>query len=190
MSTNEILLTDVSDRIGTITLNRPEARNALSSELLRQLRAAMAELDAHVDVDVLILTGSDPAFSAGLDLKELGGRRDEISGRLERVMNRHLVQSGHLLALRPVEDRNRLIPKRRGEGPHGVGRPIQEAPGFTVNSEQVRRLLRQLGIPAAGCDYVVVPLLRRQFADGVQEEVAGFVLIGWHGNTSLPVRHL
>ncbi len=72
MSTNEILLTDVSDRIGTITLNRPEARNALSSELLRQLRLEMAQLDAHPDVDVLILTGSDPAFSAGLDLKELG----------------------------------------------------------------------------------------------------------------------
>jgi enoyl-CoA hydratase len=68
----DVLLTDVSDRIGTITMNRPAVRNALSSELLRQLRETMATLDADDDVDVLILTGSDPAFSAGLDLKELG----------------------------------------------------------------------------------------------------------------------
>ena len=67
-----VLLLDVEDRIGTITLNRPKSRNALSSELLRQLRVGVAELDDRADVDVVILTGSDPAFSAGLDLKELG----------------------------------------------------------------------------------------------------------------------
>ncbi len=67
-----VLLLDVVDRIGTITLNRPKSRNALSSELLRQLRVGVAELDDRADVDVVILTGSDPAFSAGLDLKELG----------------------------------------------------------------------------------------------------------------------
>ncbi len=74
MSTPEapILLLEVADRIGTITLNRPKSRNALSSALLRDLRAGVAELDARDDVDVLILTGADPAFSAGLDLKELG----------------------------------------------------------------------------------------------------------------------
>ena len=63
---------DVSERIGTVTLDRPEARNALSSEVLRLLPQAMAELDANDDVDVIILTGADPAFCAGLDLKELG----------------------------------------------------------------------------------------------------------------------
>lgn len=67
-----VVLTEVSDRIGTITMNRPEARNALSSEVLRALPAAMADLDARDDVDVLVLTGTDPAFSAGLDLRELG----------------------------------------------------------------------------------------------------------------------
>ena len=67
-----LLLLDVTDRIGTITLNRPRSRNALSSALLRDLRGGVAELDGRDDVDVLILTGSDPAFSAGLDLKELG----------------------------------------------------------------------------------------------------------------------
>ena len=72
MNSLAVVLIDVSDRIGTVTLNRPEARNALSSEVLRELPLAMATLDTDSDVDVVILTGTDPAFCAGLDLKELG----------------------------------------------------------------------------------------------------------------------
>ena len=66
------VLTEVTDRVGVVTLNRPEARNALSSEVIRLLPQAMAALDEDPDVDVVILTGADPAFCAGLDLKELG----------------------------------------------------------------------------------------------------------------------
>jgi enoyl-CoA hydratase len=69
---SDVVLHEVSDRIATITLNRPSARNALSTEVLRDLRAAVALAQADDDVDVLILTGADPAFCAGLDLKELG----------------------------------------------------------------------------------------------------------------------
>src|SRR4051794_31588590 len=71
---SEVVLVDVKDRVATITLNRPESRNALSRELLRALPKAVADADARDDVDVLILTGADPAFCAGLDLKELGSR--------------------------------------------------------------------------------------------------------------------
>lgn len=69
---DSVLLLDVSDRIATLTLNRPQQRNALSSGLLAAIRTEMASVDARDDVDVIILTGADPAFSAGLDLKELG----------------------------------------------------------------------------------------------------------------------
>ena len=69
---SDVVLYEVSERIATITLNRPEARNALSSEVLRQLPERMREADADADVDVVVLTGTDPAFCAGLDLKELG----------------------------------------------------------------------------------------------------------------------
>ncbi len=72
----DVVLVDVSDRIATITLNRPEARNALSREVRRRLPAAVREVDGRDDVDVIILTGTDPAFCAGLDLKELGAGRD------------------------------------------------------------------------------------------------------------------
>ena len=74
-----VLLVDRADRIATVTLNRPEVRNALSVELIAALRAAMRELEADDDVDVVVLTGADPAFCAGLDLKQLGSSGANLS---------------------------------------------------------------------------------------------------------------
>lgn len=82
--TDDILLLDVCDQIATITLNRPSARNALSAALIRELRGAMADVDTRDDVDVIVLTGSDPAFCAGLDLKELGSSGANISATGDR----------------------------------------------------------------------------------------------------------
>ncbi len=64
---------DVQDGVATITMNRPEARNALNRSVRRRLPAVISELEADATVDVMILTGADPAFSAGVDLKEFGG---------------------------------------------------------------------------------------------------------------------
>jgi enoyl-CoA hydratase len=66
------LLVQRAGGVATLTLNRPAARNALSSSLIEALRHTLAALDADDDVDVVVLTGTDPAFCAGLDLKELG----------------------------------------------------------------------------------------------------------------------
>jgi enoyl-CoA hydratase len=66
------LLIDTTDRVRTLTLNRPKARNALSTALRTQFYAALRDAEADDDVDVVILTGADPVFCAGLDLKELG----------------------------------------------------------------------------------------------------------------------
>lgn len=68
------VLTAVDDRIATVTLNRPEKRNALSLALMRELIATLRELGARRDVAVVILTGNGPAFSAGHDLSEMTGR--------------------------------------------------------------------------------------------------------------------
>ncbi|MDA4109898.1 enoyl-CoA hydratase [Mycobacterium holsaticum DSM 44478] len=70
--TPEILLIDTTDRVRTLTLNRPQARNALSVELRKRFFAALGEAQADEGVDVVIVTGADPVFCAGLDLKELG----------------------------------------------------------------------------------------------------------------------
>ncbi|MDE3206381.1 MAG: enoyl-CoA hydratase [Acidobacteriota bacterium] len=67
-----VLLVEVAEEVAVVTMNRPESRNALSAELLGALQSAMADLAARADVAVVILTGADPAFCAGLDLKELG----------------------------------------------------------------------------------------------------------------------
>jgi enoyl-CoA hydratase len=68
---DSLVITDVSDGIAVLTLNRPEARNALSPELTRDIQDSLVDLDARDDVAVVILTGADPAFCAGVDLKRL-----------------------------------------------------------------------------------------------------------------------
>jgi len=70
--TTDILLIETTDRVRAITLNRPDARNALSSALRGQFFAALRDAEADGAVDVVIVTGADPVFCAGLDLKELG----------------------------------------------------------------------------------------------------------------------
>jgi enoyl-CoA hydratase len=72
MTNENVLLIDTDERVRTLTLNRPQARNALSSVLRKQFFAALRNAEADDDVDVVILTGADPVFCAGLDLKELG----------------------------------------------------------------------------------------------------------------------
>lgn len=62
---------DVSDNVGTVTLNRPESRNALSAEVTNLLDDAIVDLDGREDVGAIILTGADPAFCAGFDLRSL-----------------------------------------------------------------------------------------------------------------------
>lgn len=77
---SELVLTDTHDRVTTVTLNRPEARNALSGALLRELRGAMRAAQDDDATDVIILTGADPTFCAGLDLKELGSGDGTLTG--------------------------------------------------------------------------------------------------------------
>lgn len=65
------LLIETADNVRTLTLNRPEARNALNMDLLNLLTVELCDADADDTVDVIVLTGTDPAFCAGLDLKGL-----------------------------------------------------------------------------------------------------------------------
>ena len=76
----DIVRVDVDGRVTTVTLNRPEARNALSSAMIRALTESTRRLDADDGVDVVVLTGADPAFCAGLDLKELGADGGPLKG--------------------------------------------------------------------------------------------------------------
>ena len=68
---DEILCT-IHDHIATITLNRPEKRNALNSAALQELSATVASLEDHPDVRVVVIRGAGKAFSSGRDLREMG----------------------------------------------------------------------------------------------------------------------
>ncbi|MFQ6686583.1 enoyl-CoA hydratase-related protein, partial [Bordetella pertussis] len=76
------VLVDRADGILTITINRPQARNAINLAVARGIAAAVDELDASDDLRIGILTGAGGSFCAGMDLKGfLRGERPSIEGR-------------------------------------------------------------------------------------------------------------
>jgi enoyl-CoA hydratase len=70
MTTEPLVLISDDGPVRVLTLNRPEARNALSRNLIRTTYTALTEADADEAVRAVVLTGADPAFCAGVDLKE------------------------------------------------------------------------------------------------------------------------
>ena len=68
----ETVILEKKGKIAVITLNRPEARNALNPAIERDLAAALQEVDENGEIEVLILTGAGTAFCAGVDLKHIG----------------------------------------------------------------------------------------------------------------------
>ena len=70
----ETILVSKADRVGTITLNRPEALNALNSTVMHEVTTAAAEFDADSGIGAIIITGAGgKAFAAGADIKEMAG---------------------------------------------------------------------------------------------------------------------
>ncbi|WP_118135871.1 enoyl-CoA hydratase [Oceanicella sp. SM1341] len=67
----ETLIVEVADHIGLIRLNRPEALNALNMQLLEELADVLASFSGNDKVRVVIITGSEKAFAAGADIKEM-----------------------------------------------------------------------------------------------------------------------
>jgi enoyl-CoA hydratase len=65
------ITTKIEDGVGLITLNRPKALNALNSELLAELIGVLEDWDRGTDVRCIVLTGSERAFAAGADIKEM-----------------------------------------------------------------------------------------------------------------------
>ena len=70
MADREIVHVDLADHVLTITMDRPEARNALSQQMISELGAAFGRLDEDIDCWVAILQAEGPTFCAGADLKE------------------------------------------------------------------------------------------------------------------------
>ena len=70
----ETLIVDVKDHVALIRLNRPEALNALNLHLMQELSAALTAMDSDDAVRCIVITGSEKAFAAGADVKEMADK--------------------------------------------------------------------------------------------------------------------
>ena len=89
----QTIIVEVEDHVGTIRLNRPDALNALNHQLLDELGDALTEMDASNRVRAIVVTGSDKAFAAGADVKEMAPKgfvemfvEDYFTGPTETIM--------------------------------------------------------------------------------------------------------
>jgi enoyl-CoA hydratase len=73
MSTQNILV-ETKGRVGVIRLNRPQVLNALNRALVAELNAAVAAFDADTNIGCILITGSEKAFAAGADIKEMADK--------------------------------------------------------------------------------------------------------------------
>ncbi|VVO35225.1 enoyl-CoA hydratase [Pseudomonas fluorescens] len=67
----ETILLEIHGRVGLITLNRPQALNALNAQIVSELNQALDGLEANPEIGCIVLTGSKKAFAAGADIKEM-----------------------------------------------------------------------------------------------------------------------
>ena len=74
MTTYENILVETRGRVGLITLNRPKALNALNDATMREVVAAATDFDRSPEVGAIVLTGSEKAFAAGADIKEMSSQ--------------------------------------------------------------------------------------------------------------------
>jgi enoyl-CoA hydratase len=89
----QTVVVEVEDHVATVRLNRPDVLNALNHQLLEELAAALTEMDASNRVRAMVVTGSDKAFAAGADVREMAPKgfvdmflEDYFTGPSEAIM--------------------------------------------------------------------------------------------------------
>lgn len=78
------IIVDIDDHVARVTLNRPDAMNAINRDMIAELATALSELDANERVRAIIVTGSEKAFAAGMDVSDMAemGLVDVFSGEI------------------------------------------------------------------------------------------------------------
>jgi enoyl-CoA hydratase len=71
----ENILVETEGRVGKITFNRPKALNALNAALMKELASALDGFETDRAIGCVVIAGSEKAFAAGADIKEIGTRR-------------------------------------------------------------------------------------------------------------------
>jgi Enoyl-CoA hydratase/carnithine racemase len=90
----EMILAETRGRVGLVTLNRPQAMNALNNQLMRELMDALEAFDKNDPIGAMVITGNEKAFAAGADIKEMADKtiqqmmdRDHVAvfGRIRTI---------------------------------------------------------------------------------------------------------
>jgi enoyl-CoA hydratase len=172
--TYETLEVNVENRVARVTLNRPKALNALSLEMMLELRALADEMDAREDVSVVVLQGAGRAFCAGMDLKW-----SESLTKKDRVESNRIGQKTFdRLAAMEIP----LIAAVHGYV-LGGGLEFALAADFIVAREDA-----QLGLPEITLS-AMPPYRPKITADGDPDQPEfGGSTPGWGGVTRLPAR--
>ena len=132
---DEIVLTDVEDHVATVTINRPNRRNAMSNAVVGELTDRIETLSDDEDVHVIVLTGAgDKAFCAGGDLGDQGGGGG--------MLNMHYERGGFVdLMLAMNESASPIVARVNG---HALGGGL----GLVLNSDiAIASTDAQLGTP-------------------------------------------
>lgn len=133
MSNYECIVLEISDHIATVTLNRPEARNALNRLAYTELENIFLDLQRNSDVRCIILTGTDKAFCSGDDVKELlTGSPDTGGSRLRNV------RPGTTPAAKAILDCDRPIIAAVNGPAVGWGMDMSLMADFRIASERAR----------------------------------------------------
>ncbi len=127
------VLIEIDDGIGVVTVNRPQLRNALSSETVEALESALREVEANADVKVVVITGAGKAFVAGADIKEMS--------TMDTAAARAFSQRGHRLITLMEQMKKPIIAAVNGYA-LGGGLELALACDFIYAAEEAR-----LGLP-------------------------------------------
>jgi enoyl-CoA hydratase len=91
----ETILNETRGRVGLVTLNRPQAMNALNNQLMRELMDALEAFDNDDAIGAMVVTGNEKAFAAGADIKELADKS------IEEMMDKdHIAVFGRIRTIR------------------------------------------------------------------------------------------
>ena len=91
----EMILVETRGRVGLITLNRPQALNALNNQLMRELMDALDAFDKNEAVGAMVVTGNEKAFAAGADIKEMADK-----SALEMTQSDHIAVFGRIRTIK------------------------------------------------------------------------------------------
>ena len=161
---SDLVLVEDADGVRTLTLNRPEARNAFSTELYRATGDALNQADADESVKVVIITGAGKGFSAGQDLKEMA----QVGSPAERDPNVDVVEEhGFRVFVDAIEDFSKPLIAAVHGAAVGIGTTMLPYCDLVVVADDARLRLPfvPLGVvPEAGSSFTIPMIVGRQQA--------------------------